>query len=77
VTQHQDTVIHKGNRLSLGANWSDSAYGLGDNTAIANGTLVGDVLVVVTVDLVRGWLWCRSGSGREGWVPVKTVEAGR
>jgi hypothetical protein len=37
-------------------------------------TEVGDVLLVVAEDLPSGWLWCRSGSGREGWIPVKTVD---
>jgi hypothetical protein len=37
-------------------------------------TEVGDVLQVVAEDVPSGWLWCRSSSGREGWVPVKTVE---
>jgi variant SH3 domain-containing protein len=37
-------------------------------------TEVGDVLLVVAEDLPSGWLWCRSGTGREGWIPVKTVE---
>lgn len=37
-------------------------------------TEVGEVLAVVAEDLPSGWLWCRSASGREGWVPVKTVE---
>jgi hypothetical protein len=40
-------------------------------------TQVGEVLEVVTEDLVSGWLWCRSDSGREGWVPVNTVDPGR
>lgn len=40
-------------------------------------TQVGDVLEVLTEDLVSGWLWCRSASGREGWVPVRTVETVR
>ena len=39
-------------------------------------TQVGDVLEILTEDLVSGWLWCRSGTGREGWVPVRTLEAG-
>ncbi|HKA69266.1 MAG TPA: SH3 domain-containing protein [Actinomycetes bacterium] len=39
-------------------------------------TQVGDVLEVVTEDPVSGWLWCRSGVGREGWVPVRTVDTG-
>ena len=38
-------------------------------------TQVGDVLEVVVEDLTSGWLWCRSSEGREGWVPVKTLEA--
>jgi hypothetical protein len=37
-------------------------------------TAVGEVLDVLVEDLRSGWLWCRSSSGREGWVPVKTVE---
>jgi SH3 domain len=37
-------------------------------------TEVGEVLQVVSEDLASGWLWCRSSTGREGWVPVVTVE---
>ena len=37
-------------------------------------TTVGEVLDVVAEDLDSGWLWCRSGAGREGWVPLNTVE---
>ena len=37
-------------------------------------TQAGEILEVVAEDLESGWLWCRSGSGREGWVPIKTVE---
>jgi hypothetical protein len=37
-------------------------------------TEVGDLLLVVAEDLPSGWLWCRSVSGSEGWIPVKTVE---
>lgn len=37
-------------------------------------TEVGEVLQVVSEDLTSGWLWCRSSTGREGWVPVATVE---
>jgi hypothetical protein len=39
-------------------------------------TRVGEVLEVVAEDRVSGWLWCRSNSGREGWVPLNTVEEG-
>jgi len=37
-------------------------------------TEIGEVLEVLAQDLESGWLWCRSRSGREGWVPVKTLE---
>jgi SH3 domain len=37
-------------------------------------TQAGEILEVVAEDPDSGWLWCRSGSGREGWVPVKTLE---
>jgi variant SH3 domain-containing protein len=39
-------------------------------------THVGEVLDVVAEDLVSGWMWCRSREGREGWVPVKTLDVG-
>lgn len=38
-------------------------------------TRVGEVLDVLAEDLVSGWLWCRSSSGRQGWVPAGTVDA--
>jgi mannitol-1-/sugar-/sorbitol-6-/2-deoxyglucose-6-phosphatase len=34
----------------------------------------GAELQVVEPDLGSGWLWCRSGSGTEGWVPLSCVE---
>lgn len=37
-------------------------------------THAGELLHVIVEDLTSGWLWCRSADGREGWVPVKTVE---
>jgi hypothetical protein len=37
-------------------------------------TTVGEQLTVTREDLDSGWLWCRSSAGREGWVPMKTVE---
>jgi hypothetical protein len=39
-------------------------------------TQVGEVLDVVAEDLVSGWVWCRSREGREGWVPVNTLDVG-
>jgi hypothetical protein len=39
-------------------------------------TRPGEVLDVVAEDLVSGWMWCRSPEGREGWVPVKTLDLG-
>jgi hypothetical protein len=38
-------------------------------------THVGEVLDVVAEDLASGWVWCRSREGREGWVPLKTLDA--
>jgi hypothetical protein len=37
-------------------------------------TEVGEVVAVVARDDEGGWLWCRSASGREGWVPVRSLE---
>ncbi len=34
----------------------------------------GQMLAVVEADLGSGWLWCRDGSAREGWLPVRCVE---
>lgn len=33
----------------------------------------GDELEVLVEDLASGWLWCRAKTGREGWVPERTV----
>jgi hypothetical protein len=43
-----------------------------DTTELA--TEVGEVVDVVVRDDEGGWLWCRSASGREGWVPVRALE---
>jgi hypothetical protein len=37
-------------------------------------TQVGDVLEVLAEDRPSGWLWCRSSGGREGWVPLRTLD---
>lgn len=37
-------------------------------------TQVNDILEVLAEDLVSGWLWCRSRDGREGWIPLNTVD---
>ena len=34
----------------------------------------GETLQVLEEDQHSGWVWCRSGTGREGWVPLKTVD---
>jgi hypothetical protein len=39
-------------------------------------TEVGDVLEVLEEDTIGGWLRCRTGNGREGWVPTETVKPG-
>jgi hypothetical protein len=36
-------------------------------------TSVGERLDVLRRDDDSGWLWCRNGGGREGWVPVSTI----
>lgn len=36
-------------------------------------TKAGEILEVLAEDAESGWTWCRSGSGREGWVPNKTI----
>jgi SH3 domain len=33
----------------------------------------GEQLEVLCEDLRSGWLWCRAQSGREGWVPERTL----
>ncbi len=37
-------------------------------------TLVGEVLDILAEDLDSGWLWCRASGGREGWVPLNTLD---
>jgi hypothetical protein len=37
-------------------------------------TRAGEVLEVLTEDVVSGWVWCRSSNSRHGWVPINTVE---
>lgn len=36
-------------------------------------TSAGEVLEVIEVDDESGWCWCRSTTGREGWVPTRTL----
>jgi Variant SH3 domain len=36
-------------------------------------TEAGESLEVVREDRQSGWLWCRSETGREGWVPLSTL----
>lgn len=43
-----------------------------DTTELA--TQAGQELDVLEEDLQSAWLWCRSGDGREGWVPVSTLQ---
>jgi hypothetical protein len=42
-----------------------------DTTELA--TRTGELLDVLAEDLLSGWLWCRSETGEQGWVPVNTV----
>ena len=43
-----------------------------DNTELP--TTAGETLTVIARDDESGWLWVRSASGREGWVPDDTVQ---
>lgn len=43
-----------------------------DTTELA--TSVGEMLEVVKRDEKSGWIWCRNQAGREGWVPLSTVD---
>jgi hypothetical protein len=43
-----------------------------DTTELA--TSAGEQLEVITEDIRSGWLWCRSREGREGWVPLNTLD---
>jgi SH3-like domain-containing protein len=43
-----------------------------DTTELA--TSAGEHLEVITEDIRSGWLWCRSREGREGWVPLTTLD---
>lgn len=36
-------------------------------------TEAGELLEVLAEDPESGWMWCRANSGREGWVPAKTL----
>lgn len=36
-------------------------------------TVEGEKLELLHEDLTSGWLWCRANSGREGWVPERTL----
>jgi hypothetical protein len=54
---------------SPGAATVEVAY---DTTELA--TAADDVLEVIRRDDEGGWLWCRGAEGREGWVPLRTLE---
>lgn len=66
-----------------GSGWVP-ARNLSDSTGVATvrvpydttelPTSVGDVVEIVEEDRLGGWLWCRSSSGRLGWVPAKTLD---
>lgn len=38
-------------------------------------TAAGDLLDVLAEDVESGWYWCRDATGREGWVPISTLDA--
>ena len=36
-------------------------------------TSEGQRLEVLREDRISGWMWCRAGDGREGWVPARAL----
>lgn len=63
-----------------GAGWVPSRYLGPDGTVLTPydttelPTAAGDLLTVLAQDDESGWLWVRAADGREGWVPIDTVE---
>jgi hypothetical protein len=43
-----------------------------DTTELA--TTAGEELTLIDQDRLSGWVWVRNAAGREGWVPLNTVE---
>jgi TatA/E family protein of Tat protein translocase len=43
-----------------------------DTTELA--TTAGEELTLIDTDDLSGWAWVRNAAGREGWVPLRTVE---
>ena len=43
-----------------------------DTTELA--TSPGEELTLISTDDLSGWAWVRNAAGREGWVPLRTVE---
>ena len=37
-------------------------------------TIAGEELTLIRQDDPSGWAWVRNAAGREGWVPLRTVE---
>ncbi|MBD8868858.1 SH3 domain-containing protein [Nocardioides donggukensis] len=70
VTTHHGSGWVPARRLST-ASGSAVVRAAYDTTELP--TEAGERLEVVAEDRESGWLWCRSSRGREGWVPVKTL----
>ena len=43
-----------------------------DTTELA--TTAGEELTLIKQDDPSGWAWVRNAAGREGWVPLRTIE---
>jgi hypothetical protein len=43
-----------------------------DTTELA--TTAGEELTLINQDDPSGWAWVRNAAGREGWVPLRTIE---
>jgi hypothetical protein len=70
-------------KAALGSGWVPARHLSGDSGHVVVemsydttelSTSAGESLEVVREDRDSGWLWCRSETGREGWVPLSTVQ---
>jgi hypothetical protein len=53
---------------------SDTAVVTADYDTTELATTAGEELTLINQDNPSGWAWVRNATGREGWVPLNTVE---
>jgi hypothetical protein len=81
VTAHQIPAraplqVTAGQRVTVGerdTHWPAFVFVTADN---GSGWVPSrDMLTVLARDDASGWLWAKADGGREGWVPMDTVQA--